>query len=343
MMLVGLSAAPARAQGESETTVGTPSGPITIEKAIPYVSGGDIGQTLDVYRPAADVSGRPGLVMVHGGGWVGGGADDMSRQATLAARQGWIVFNINYRGTSTLGTNGEAWPTEVEDVKSALSWVHDNATNYGADADNLAVLGASAGGNLTAVAAAEGLPGVRAIALWSAPADLAALVPNGDQPPDACGDDKECREFWVFPWVTQYLGCQPDACADTYRAASPVHVVGRSTPPTWLANSTDEIVPLDQARALDTALQRAGVRHELRVVDGDQHAYGYTADVWNEMMPWLADQLGVPHPTPVDFSSSPLDIDAPLLVMLGIAVILLVMLVAVAISRQRHDSRKPVL
>lgn len=333
--------APAHGQGSTDTTVGTPTGPITIQRAIPYTDGAASGQTLDVYRPAADVQGRPALVMVHGGGWLGGGADDMSRQATLAARQGWIVFNINYRGTSTLGTAGQAWPTEVGDVKSALDWVNQNAAAHGADPTRIAVLGASAGANLTAVATAGGAAGVKAVALWSAPTDLAPLVPTGDQPPAACEGDKECVEFWINPWVTQYLGCEPSACPDKYDQASPVHQVGAATPPTYVANSTSEIVPRDQAEQLITALERAGVRHELKIVEGDGHAYAYTADVWNEMMPWLARELGVPAPEPVDFSKSPLDLDTPMLVMIAIAVILLIMLISVAIARQRTDRRKP--
>lgn len=324
-----------------DSTVGTPSGPITVQGNLAY--GSAPGQTLDVYRPAAPGQDRPAVVLVHGGGWVGGGADDMATQATQAARQGWVVFNVNYRGTSTLGTHGQAWPTEVDDVREAITWAHDHAPEHTADPDRLAVLGASAGGNLVAVATADGLPGVKAQALWSAPTDLAELAPVDDRPPAACGDSKECQEFWMVGWVPGYLGCMPSACPDTYRAASPVEVVGRGTPPTYIVNSTDEIVPMSQAEELAKSLERAGVHHELRAVDGDRHAYDYNAEVWNDMMPFLADELGVPQPEPIDFSSSPLGLDAPLLVTLAIAVILLVMLVAVAITRGRADDRKPVL
>jgi acetyl esterase/lipase len=310
---------------------------ITIRKAIPYVDGAVADQTLDVYRPAAPGENRPVIMMVHGGGWVAGSADDMARHATLAARQGWVAFNITYRGTSVLGKDGQAWPAERDDVRAALQWVIDNAHRFGGAADRIAVLGASAGGNLAALATADGPEGVRAVALWSAPTDLAPLVQRDGAAPPACEGHVECIRFWSGTWVTDFLGCDPEECPSTYSEASPVDQVGRSTLPTFIVNSEDEIVPPSQAEDLGAALERAGVRHEVRILGGDRHAYAYTADVWNDMMPFLARELGVAEPEPIDFETGALTLDTPLLVMIGLGIILLVGL-GVGLARHRSDA-----
>jgi acetyl esterase len=337
VVLGGLAPATASA-GAGATSVNTPAGPVSIDRDIPYAGDTTSGRTLDVYRLAAPAEpARPAIVMVHGGGWVGGGADDMARQATLAARQGWVVFNINYRGTGTLGKSGQAWPAELDDVETAMAWVHDHAARYGAEPSRLAVLGASAGGNLVALATVDPPEWVAAVALWSAPTRLADLVPDGDGTLPACGDDRRCREFWTYPWVTEFLGCDPSSCEQTYRAASPVDQVGGRTPPTFIANSTDEIVPLAQAEDLAAAMQRADVDHHLRIVEGGDHAYEYTSEVWNEMMPFLARSLGVPVPEAIDFRAGR-QLATPVLITIAIAVILLVALVAATVARRHRLS-----
>jgi acetyl esterase/lipase len=332
--MLGLVAAPAAAGGPG--SVPTPSGVVTVDRNLPYAGDGADGRTLDVYRLEQPTDApRPAIVMVHGGGWLGGGADDMARQATLAARQGWVVFNINYRGTSTLGKEGQAWPTELRDVQDAMTWAHGNAGDHGADPDRMAMLGASAGGNLTALATAEGPEWVKAVALWSAPTELVPLVAGPDGTVPACDGNDECQEFWSYPWVTEFLGCAPADCAQTYTEASPIDQVGGPTPPTFIVNSTDELVPLEQAQKLASRLAGAGVRHELHVVDGDGHAYAYTATVWNEMMPFLADRVGVPAPEPIDFETGA-DLTTPVVVIAAVAAILLIAVLVTRVGRRRE-------
>jgi hypothetical protein len=72
----------------------------------------------------------------------------------------------------------------------------------------------------------------------------------------------------------------------------------------WLANSTEEIVPLTQLQALTDALASAGIDHEVRILDGREHAGNFTADIWNDMVPWMAARLGVPAPKPVAFNEA---------------------------------------
>jgi acetyl esterase/lipase len=284
-----------------QASAGAPS--TTVEKHIPYAVGGTGRQTLDIYQPEGEDRLRPAVVMVHGGGFAGGSPDDLARQARLAAQQGWVVFNLDYRTTSDLGTTGDAWPTELDDVRAGLAWVRTHALDHGADPRTISILGSSAGGALAALAAADRSSGVRVAALWSAPTELAGLVPADDGVPPACGQNNQCVQFWQGPWLTDLLGCTPEVCPERYAEASPVTHAARM-PPTFLANGTEEIVPLDQAEVMAAALSDHDTTTELREVPGARHGHTATEVVWNDTMAFLARGLGVPEPEPIEFEDS---------------------------------------
>ena len=321
----------------SGALAGPPSTIVTIDKHIPYVTGGTPNQTLDIYRQAGPADGRPVLVTVHGGGFAGGSTDDLSRPARLAANQGWVVFNIDYRATIQLGTEGQAWPTELDDVKAATGWVREHATEYGGDPNQLAMLGGSAGGTLAGLAAADPSLHVLALALWSAPTDLAPLVPDSSGVPPACGENTQCLEFWRNPWITNMFGCTPEVCPAQYDAASLVNRA-KSLPPSFISNATEEIVPLDQAKRLDSAVRAAGTTTELQVVTGARHAQTYTESVWNDTMPFLAKEVGAPEPDAIHFADSPFDFGWATVAIL-VAVVSIVVAVVARIASDRSRGR----
>ncbi len=95
---------------------------------------------LDLYLPEADGP-APVIVYVHGGGWRRGsrrhplpalGADFYAR---LAA-QGFAVPAIDYP------LSGEArFPAPLEDVRTAIAWVRNQAASYGMDAGRVFLWG----------------------------------------------------------------------------------------------------------------------------------------------------------------------------------------------------------
>jgi acetyl esterase/lipase len=152
-------------------TIDGPAGPIPIR----------------VYRPPTDsTSALPVVVFLHGGGWCVGDLDSYEGDArNHAVGAGAVVVSVDYRLAPE-----HPYPAAVEDAWAATQWVAAHAGELSADADRLAVVGDSAGGNLAAVVAQlardAGGPPIRFQLLWY-PAttwdtSLPSFTDNADAP-----------------------------------------------------------------------------------------------------------------------------------------------------------------
>lgn len=98
-------------------------------------------------RPLAEP--RPVVVFAHGGGFVFCDLDTHDGFCrALATGVGAVVVSVDYR----LAPEHPA-PAAVEDVYTALVWVHTNCAELQGDPSRLVVAGDSAGGNLAATVA----------------------------------------------------------------------------------------------------------------------------------------------------------------------------------------------
>lgn len=102
-----------------------------------------------ILRPtdAAHQDGRPGVLWIHGGGYVTGmaGMVYMSRARNLAAKYGAVVVSPEYR------LAGRApYPAALIDCHHALEYLRQHAKELGVREDQLMVGGESAGGGLAA-------------------------------------------------------------------------------------------------------------------------------------------------------------------------------------------------
>lgn len=204
----------------------------------------------DLYVPKGNGP-WPAVVLIYGGSW---GTSDHRRQMRRHARElatrGYAVMNISYRGAPDY-----RYPSQVEDVREAVKWLRAHAEGYRVDPKRVAVYGFSSGGHLAAMAATlDGPPEVRvqAAVIESGPSDL-TLFQTGE----------------ILP---QFLGVNYSENPAFYYDASPVAHVTRDDPPFFIFHGTgDKTVPPEHATRLDAALTKAGVRHQLRWVEGRGH------------------------------------------------------------------------
>ncbi len=103
-----------------------------------------------LYRPKEAASGPvPGILMIHGGGFVVGTIEtEHLGGAMMAAHVGALVVSVEYRLAPE-----HAYPAALHDCYSALKFLHGEAPALGVDRERIAVVGTSAGGGLAAATA----------------------------------------------------------------------------------------------------------------------------------------------------------------------------------------------
>src|SRR5271166_2501053 len=114
---------------------------------IPYVDGGGPQQQLDLYMPTEQKN-MPLVVFVHGGGWEHGdkAGDSLNPNNLQLLWDGYAMASVNYRLAPAA-----IWPAQIQDCKAAIRWLKAHAHEYGYDANRIAVMGESAGGQLVAM------------------------------------------------------------------------------------------------------------------------------------------------------------------------------------------------
>jgi acetyl esterase len=101
-----------------------------------------------IYFPrSANGHALPVVLHYHGGGFVVGDLESHEMPARYYCRHAdAVVINVDYRLAPE-----HPFPAAVDDCYAALLWAREHAQDLGADPDRIAVVGDSAGGNLSAV------------------------------------------------------------------------------------------------------------------------------------------------------------------------------------------------
>jgi acetyl esterase len=125
---------------------------------------------------------RPGVLVIHGGGWTSGSRVAFVGQLLeTLTRAGYNWLSIDYR----LG-GPDRRAEALDDVRAALAFLREKATDLKIDPERLALLGEDAGAALAASLAVEKPAGVRAVALVGGLYDGGEASRAGDaaRPPD---------------------------------------------------------------------------------------------------------------------------------------------------------------
>jgi len=107
---------------------------------------GDPAVRVRIYQPANRPNLLPGLLWIHGGGYVLGDIEQDDRlMKQLVKRIGCVALSVDYRLAPE-----HPFPAPVEDCYAGLRWLFAHAGDLGVDPSRIAIGGPSGGGGLAA-------------------------------------------------------------------------------------------------------------------------------------------------------------------------------------------------
>ena len=216
---------------------------------------------LDIMQPkAASPKKRPGVLVIHGGGWVNGTKEAVVERHCLPyLEKGFVVANVKYRlaGVATA-------PAAVNDVLKAVQWFFQNAKRYNVDSKRIVVTGGSAGGHLSLMVGMT-----PESAELGKPAKVAAVVNFYGITDVADQLSGLHRRDYAVTWVPEQPGR-----LELAKRVSPMTYVRRGLPPILtIHGDADQTVPYQHGVRLTKALRSAGVDAELITVPGGRHGF----------------------------------------------------------------------
>lgn len=264
-----------------------PIDPMVVYRDLPYGQAGDKPLLLDMYYPTNQAGPVPVVMWVHGGGWKNGSKDRCP--ATWLVEQGYAVASIDYR----LIDNAQ-WPAQIDDCRTAVRWLRQNAHEFQLDADHIGVWGGSAGGHLAALLGTlDAPPGeevssrVQAVCDWYGPSDLLTM------PPNVVGNGRTAEDVAKSNGA-QLLGGPVRDLPDLAKQASAFYQVSQDDPPFLIMHgSKDPGVPLEQSQKLHDQLRKAGVPSTFHIVEGAGHGGKdfQTAEVRQKILAFFNEHL----------------------------------------------------
>ncbi len=221
-----------------------------------------------IYTPEKQSVPMPGLLWIHGGGYIAGSIeidDYLAKQ--ICFKVGCIIVSVNYRLAPE-----NPFPAPVEDCYAALKWMNDSGENLNIDKSRVAVGGGSAGGGLAAGLAilARDRAEIKVVfqMLIYPMLDDSNITPSSRAITDPRTWDREKN---LFGWKAYLGGSAHGNNVSPYASASRAKNLS-GLPPAYIAVGELDLF-LDEDVEYAQRLLQAGVSTELHVYPGATHGF----------------------------------------------------------------------
>jgi len=224
---------------------------------------------LNIVRPEGVKGTLPVFVFIHGGGWVLGDYPTHKRMVRdLVVLTGFAGVFVNYTRTPDA-----KYPRAIDEIYAATKWVAEHGNEIGVDGKNLAVVGNSVGGNMTAVTALKakenGGPKIKVhIMMWP------VTDANFEWDSFKQFGDKRFLTAPLMKWMWDLYTTDPKERKQIY--ASPLEASVdqlRGLPPALIQVAESDIL-CDEGEAYGRKLDEAGVTVTTVRYDGMIHDFG---------------------------------------------------------------------
>ncbi len=238
---------------------------VLFDRAYKKANGRDLH--IDIFLPVGTAR-HQGILLVHGGAWRSGSKSHFYALANRLAQRGYTVFLPEYRLAPE-----SAYPAGLIDVNDAIVWAKAHAAEFAIAPDQLALGGASSGGQMASLLAySQGEP-------------LFKSNPSDDTSVNALIDLDGVLDF-TTPMALQYenaagpkspaalwLGGSFEQAPRLWHEASAVSHLSNKAPPTLVISSG--LTRFTAGRdAVSAGLQRFGIRYRFYTFENAPH------DVW---------------------------------------------------------------
>ncbi len=267
-----------------------------------YAHRSDTDLHLRIIRPDDDMNAlRPCIVFIQGAAWF---KQDLNQKLTYLlefSKRGYVIAMVEHRPSTTA-----TYPAQIQDVKSAVRYVRDNADKFGVDICNLFVWGDSSGGNMSLLET------------------LTQDVPELDTPEEYGKQSLEVNACVAFYPVTDVLRMQefaPDYMdhigkdsptgtlfghipvmenPDIVKTVSPIEYVsrekaGKTAPILIVTGNRDNVVPYEQSVIMADKLEEEGYDYKFYKIEGGDHG---SWEFWTPEVSNLVDDFLKSHLKP---------------------------------------------
>jgi acetyl esterase/lipase/lysophospholipase L1-like esterase len=237
-------------------------------ESVVYKQVGDVDLRMWVFNPAnhdVRTDARPAVVFFFGGGWKAGTPAQFETHCRYLASRGVVAATADYRVATRHGVKADAC---VEDAKSAVRWLRQNAAVLGIDPHRICAGGGSAGGQTACCTALiQGLDAeAEDVSISSVPNALALFNPAVMLAP---------LDGFGLGGITK-VKLADIATRTGVPAAdiSPIHHVRPNMPPAIIFHGMgDTTVPYATVREFHKRMLAAGNRCELKGFAEAEHGF----------------------------------------------------------------------
>jgi len=224
---------------------------------------------LNVVRPEGVKGKLPVFIFIHGGGWVLGDYPTHKRMVRdLVVLTGFSGVFVNYTPTPDA-----RYPQAINEIYAATKWVAEHGGEIEVDGNNLAVVGNSVGGNMTAVTALkakeQGGPKIKVhIMMWPVT--------------DATFERESHKQFGenrflttpLMKWMWDLYTTDPNERKEIYASPLQASVEQLKRLPPALIQVAESDILRDEGEMYGRKLDEAGVNVTTIRYDGMIHDFG---------------------------------------------------------------------
>jgi acetyl esterase/lipase len=224
---------------------------------------------IHITRPMNSKPGAPVFIFIHGGGWILGDYPTHRRLVRdLVVQSGAVAVFPDYTPSPEA-----QYPVAINQIYATLKWVAENGEAIGVNGGNLAVVGNSVGGNMTAsvvlMAKEKGGPAIKLqVMLWPV---TDANFETGSY--KELGEGRFLTRNMMIWFLDNYL---PDENTRKEIYASPLQASLqqlKGLPPALIQTAENDVLR-DEGEAYARKLNEAGVTVTLTRYGGLIHDYG---------------------------------------------------------------------